>query len=146
MLCTFSKAYGLAGLRVGYLAANEPLARMLNAAKAPFNVGILPEAIACAALDEQEWVDAGVKAVRAERDRMAHGLTKAGLKVHPSEANFLLTEPPTGASETQDLLRRRGILARTFTDAALQRCLRFTVGKPEHTDRVVAALRELAET
>lgn len=140
VLRTFSKAYGLAGLRVGYLAANEHLARMLNSAKAPFNVGVVAEAVACAALDEQEWVDAGVKAVRAERDRMAHGLKHRGLRVHPSEANFLLTEPPAGASETQDVLRRRGILARTFTDAALQRCLRFTVGLPEHTDRVLAAL------
>lgn len=144
VLRTLSKAYGLAGLRVGYLAANEDLAAMLNAAKAPFNVGVLPEAIAVAALDEQEWVDAGVRVVRAERDRLATLLAKAGFKVHPSEANFLLTEPPAGASETQDGLRRRGILARTFTDAALQRCLRFTVGKPEHTDRLVTALRDLA--
>lgn len=144
VLRTFSKAYGLAGLRVGYLAANAELSRMLNGAKAPFNVGILPEAIACAALDEQAWVDAGVKAVRTERDRMAAKLTRLGLKVHPSEANFLLTEPPVGASETQDVLRKAGILARTFSDAALQRCLRFTVGKPEHTDRVVAALEAAA--
>ena len=143
VLRTFSKAYGLAGLRVGYLAANEELARMLNAAKAPFNVGVLPEALAIAALDEQEWVDAGVKAVRQERDRMAGALAKRGLKVHPSEANFLLTEPPAGASETADLRRRNGILARPFTDAALQRCLRFTVGKPEHTDRVLQALEAM---
>lgn len=144
VLRTFSKAYGLAGLRVGYLAANADLAAALNKAKAPFNVGILPEAIAVHALEEQEWVDAGVQAVRAERDRMAARLAKAGLKVHPSEANFLLTEPPAGASETQAVLRKAGILARTFTDAALQRCLRFTVGKPEHTDRVVAALERAA--
>lgn len=142
VLRTFSKAYGLAGLRVGYLAANEHLARMLNAAKAPFNVGVAAEAVACAALDEQAWVDTGVKAVRAERDRLEHELAKAGFKVHPSEANFLLTEPPAGASETQDELRKRGILARTFTDAALQRCLRFTVGGPQHTDRLVAALKD----
>lgn len=144
VLRTFSKAYGLAGLRVGYLAANEELSAALNKAKAPFNVGVLPEAIAVAALDEQEWVDAGVKAVRAERDRMAAALARLGLKVHPSEANFLLTEPPAGASETADVLRKAGILARTFTDAALLRCLRFTVGKPEHTDRVVAALEAAA--
>lgn len=142
VLRTLSKAYGLAGLRVGYLVANGQLAAMLNAAKAPFNVGVLPEAIAVAALQEQEWVDAGVKAVRLERDRMAVALAKFGLRVHPSEANFLLTEPPRGASETQDALRKRGILARTFTDAALQRCLRFTVGTAAHTDQVVAALRD----
>ncbi len=142
VLRTLSKAYGLAGLRVGYLAANGELARVLNAAKAPFNVGVLAEAIAVAALQEQEWVDAGVKAVRSERDRMATALAKLGLRVHASEANFLLTEPPRGASETQDALRKRGILARTFTDAALQRCLRFTVGTRAHTDKVVAALRD----
>lgn len=144
VLRTLSKAYGLAGLRVGYLAANEDLAHMLNAAKAPFNVGVLAEALAIAALDEQEWVDAGVRAVRDERDRMATALRAWGFKVHASEANFLLTEPPGGASETADLLRKNGILARTFSDAALQPCLRFTVGRPEHTDRVVAALRSAA--
>lgn len=144
VLRTFSKAYGLAGLRVGYLAANAELAAALNKAKAPFNVGVLPEAVAIAALDGQDWVDAGVKAVRTERDRMASKLSGLGLKVHPSEANFLLTEPPAGASETADALRKAGILARTFTDAALLRCLRFTVGKPEHTDRVVAVLEAMA--
>lgn len=144
VLRTFSKAYGLAGLRVGYLAGNEDLAHMLNAAKAPFNVGSVAETIAVAALDEQAWVDAGVRAVREERERMATALRKQGLKVHPSEANFLLTEPPAGASETADLLRKNGVLARTFNDAALQACLRFTVGKPEHTDRVIEILEAAA--
>lgn len=100
VLRTFSKAYGLAGLRIGYLAANLALAHRLRLAKPPFNVNLYSEAVAVAALDEQEWVDAGVEAVRAERERLADALKGLGFRVHPSEANFLLTEPPIDAGNS----------------------------------------------
>jgi histidinol-phosphate aminotransferase len=143
VLRTFSKAYGLAGLRVAYLAANPGLAAVLRLAKPPFNVNVASEAAAAAALDEQEWVDAGVAAVKAERERMAKALKGLGFRVHPSEANFLLTDPPIDAGELLLALRRHGILARTFpTTPGLERTIRFTVGRREHTDRLAAALEE----
>jgi histidinol-phosphate aminotransferase len=142
VLRTFSKAYGLAGLRIGYLAANRELAARLRLVKPPFNVNVYSEAVAVAALDEQGWVDAGVRTVRAERERMAAGLKGLGFRVHPSEANFLLTEPPVDAGELLLALRRAGILARTFpTTAGLERTIRFTVGEPQHTDALLAALK-----
>lgn len=144
VLRTFSKAYGLAGLRVGYLAANQELAARLNLAKPPFNVNLYSEAVATAALDEQEWVDAGVKAVRAERDTLAAALRKLGFRVHPSEANFLLTDPPIDSAELLLRLRQRGILARTFpTSPGLERTIRFTVGGPAETDALLKALRSI---
>lgn len=144
VLRTFSKAYGLAGLRVGYLAANRALADRLRLAKPPFNVNVYSEAVAVAALDEQEWVDAGVKAVRAERDTLAAALKKLGFRVHPSEANFLLTDPPMDAAELLLRLRRKGILARTFpTSPGLERTIRFTVGGPAETAALVAALKAI---
>ena len=146
VLRTFSKAYGLAGLRIGYLAANLELATRLRLVKPPFNVNVYSEAVAVAALDGQEWVDEGVAAVRAERERMASGLKGLGFRVHPSEANFLLTDPPIDAGELLLALRKAGILARTFpTTAGLGRTIRFTVGEPRHTDRLLAALKAIVQ-
>jgi histidinol-phosphate aminotransferase len=144
VLRTFSKAYGLAGLRVGYLAANRRLSDVLRLVKPPFNVNLYSEAVAVAALDEQEWVDAGVQAVRAERERLAAGLKRLGFRVHPSEANFLLTDPPIDAGELLLALRKAGILARTFPGTpGLERTIRFTVGLAAHTDALLAALRRI---
>ncbi|MEA3166933.1 MAG: histidinol-phosphate aminotransferase [Thermoplasmata archaeon] len=146
ILRTFSKAYGLAGLRIGYLAANRELASRLRLAKPPFNVNVYSEAVAVAALDEQEWVDDCVRTVRAERERMAADLKALGFRVHPSEANFLLTEPPIDAGELLLALRKAGILARTFpTTAGLERTIRFTVGGPEHTDTLLWALQSIVK-
>jgi len=144
VLRTFSKAYGLAGLRVGWLAANRDLMAKLRVVKPPFNLGTLPERAAIAALDQQEWVDAGVRTVRAERERMRTKLKALGFRVHPTDANFLLTDPPIDAGELLLALRRKGILARTFPNSPpVRHCIRFTVGRAEHTDRLVMALQEI---
>lgn len=144
VLRTFSKAYGLAGLRIGYLAANRDLTARLRLAKAPFNLNVYSEAVAIAALEGQQWVDDGVRTVRSERERMASKLKALGFRVHPSDANFLLTDPPIDAGELLLLLRAHGILARTFPSTpALRECIRFTVGKREHTDQLVAALETI---
>ena len=144
VLRTFSKAYGLAGLRIGYLVANRELSSRLRLVKPPFNVNVYTEAVAVAALDEQEWVDEGIRTVRAERERLAAGLKALGFRVHPSEANFLLTDPPLDAGELLLSLRKAGILARTFpTTPGLERTIRFTVGEPQHTDRLLQSLRSI---
>jgi histidinol-phosphate aminotransferase len=144
VLRTFSKAYGLAGLRIGYLAANRALAAKLNLAKPPFNVNVYSEAVAVAALAEQAWVDAGVQAVRAERETLAAALKALGFRVHASEANFLLTDPPLDAAELLLRLRKAGILARTFpTSPGLERTIRFTVGGPAETEALLKALRSI---
>lgn len=144
VLRTFSKAYGLAGLRIGWLAANPDLTRSLRLVKPPFNLNLYSEAVAVAALEEQAWIDEGVATVRRERDRLAKGLKDAGLRVHPSEANFLLCETQDDPAVLQDGLRRQGILARTFPGhAALDHAIRFTVGEPAHTDALLTAVHRL---
>ncbi len=146
VLRTFSKAYGLAGLRIGYLAANRELSARLRLVKPPFNVNVYSEAVAVTALTAQEWVDEGVHAVRAERERLAAGLKALGFRVHPSEANFLLVDPPVDAGELLLALRKAGILARTFpTTLGLERTIRFTVGEPEHTDTLLWALGSIVK-
>jgi len=141
---TFSKAYGLAGLRIGYLAANAELVERLRLVKPPFNVNLVSEQAAIAALDAQEWVDAHVAEVQAERERTAAGLKACGFRVHPSDANFVLTEPPVDPAQVVDGLRRRGILVRHFpTTEGLEHTVRFGIGRPEHTDALLATLNEV---
>lgn len=141
---TFSKAYGLAGLRIGYLAANLQLAERLRLTKPPYNVNVVSEQIAVAALQEKAWLDDTVATVQAERERLGAALGRLGFRVHPSDANFILTDAPTDPGILLAGLRSRGILARTFPGKpTLEGSIRFTVGGPEHTDALVAVLAEI---
>lgn len=141
---TFSKAYGLAALRIGYLAAGRDLMARLRLVKPPFNLNLFSERVAARALAHQEWVDAGVAEVRAERERMAGRLRGAGLDPYPSDANFILCRSDRPPGELVQGLRAAGILARHFPGRPmLEDCIRFTVGRSEHTDRLAAALAEV---
>lgn len=138
---TFSKAHGLAGLRIGYMAANPDLAARLRLVKAPYNLNLHSEAAAIAALADTAWMRQGIATVRDERDRLAEGLGRRGLRVVPSDANFLLCETPDDPALLAARLRRQGILARTFPGRpGLEHAIRFTVGRPGHTDRLLDAL------
>lgn len=141
---TFSKAFGLAGLRIGYAAANQDLMQRLRLVKPPFNLNLLSEAAGRLALQHKDWMEATVAAVVEERERMADALRRHGFRIHPSDANFLLADAPDDPGIVQDALKRQGILVRTFPGGAgLDRCVRFTVGRPEHTDALDAALAEV---
>lgn len=140
---TFSKAHGLAGLRIGYVAANEALAERLRLVKPPFNLSVFSEAVAVRALQDTSWSDAVVAQTIEERARLAAALKERGFRVHPSDANFILTEHAEGAAIAAGL-KQRGILVRRFPDAPrLQDAVRFGVGRPEHSDRLLAALDEV---
>src|SRR4029078_5344779 len=92
------------------------------------------------------WGDAGVRAVRAGGVRMPSGLKRLGFRVHPSEANFLLTDPPVDAGELLLALHKARILARTMpTSPGLERTIRFTVGLAEHTDTLLATLSRIVK-
>lgn len=143
VLRTFSKAYGLAGLRIGYMAANVELAQSLRLVKPPFNLNVYSEAVAVRALEEQEWVDGVVRGTQQERERLQSALKAMGFRVHPSDANFVLCEHPMDPSEMHLALRGKDILVRTFQDDVLAGFIRFGVGKPEHTDALLAALQEV---
>lgn len=138
---TFSKAYGLAGLRTGYLAANQEVTRRLLLTKPPYNVNVVSEALAVAALQHTAWLQDNVAQVQGERERLADRLRTLGFRVHPSDANFILCDAPTDPAVLQAGLKRHNILARTFPGKPrLEQTIRFTVGAPEHTDALVTAL------
>lgn len=143
---TWSKAYGLAGLRAGYLAGNPELVERLLLVKPPFNLNLYTERVAIAALDEQEWLDRHVAGVREGREQVHAGVRALGFEPYDSAANFVLARSPLPPAHVVDGLRRRHVLIRHFPGVpGLDEMVRFGVGRPEHTERLLAALREVLE-
>lgn len=144
ILRTLSKAYGLAGLRVGYALLPEALAEAVAACRPPYVLSTAAEAVALAALRDRRFVEESVALVRRERAALAAALEALGFAVYPSEANFLLVRPPGDALALHRALRARGILVRAFPDRpGLSDHLRITIGLPGDHDRLLAALKAI---
>jgi len=142
VLRTFSKIYGLAGLRVGYGVADEELAGYLERARHPFNVNRLAEIAAVAALDDVEHVE---RTRRVNADGIAYlerELAALGLETWPSDANFLLVRAGEGV---YDALLREGVIVRPMRGFGLADCVRITIGTPEENERAAKALRKVRE-
>jgi histidinol-phosphate aminotransferase len=144
VLRTFSKLAGLAGLRVGYGAFPTWLMPTLWKAKQPYNVNVAASAAAVAALNDPDYLAWTVKTLVAERNRLAEALsTFHFLTVYPSSANFLLCRvaPEIDAAQLKaDLAQKHGIFIRYFNKPGLTDCIRVSVGKPDQTDALIAAL------
>ncbi|MBI3659693.1 histidinol-phosphate transaminase [Candidatus Acetothermia bacterium] len=143
---TFSKAYGLAGLRVGYVVANPKLIEPIELVRLPFNLNAFSQALAAEALREQEFVRAYTRLIREERPRWAEALTERGFHVWPSQANFLLVAMPDGVE--RDLfvaeLETKGVLVRTLGEhPRLRECVRITVGTPDDRAILLKAIDEV---
>ncbi len=145
VLRTFSKWAGLAGLRVGYGAFPDKIAKHLFRIKPPYNVNAAAQVAALESLKDLGYLQSTVKAIIAERQRLFDKL--AGfqkLRPWPSEANFILCFVVNhDAQSIYEELKRRGILIRYFNTPILKNYIRISVGKPEHTDALVAALNEI---
>ncbi len=142
MLRTFSKVFGLGGMRVGWAYAPAGVVDVLNRVRGVFNVNIAAQAAAVAALAEPGWVERS-RAHNAEwRARLGAALTDAGIKVWPSEGNFLLADFDTvaRAEAANAWLRARGIIVRGMAAYDLPHCLRITVGNAEECALVADAL------
>jgi histidinol-phosphate aminotransferase len=145
VLRTFSKVFGLAGLRVGYALGAPALAGQLRARQPHYCVNVAAQVAARAALDDLDWLRERAAALVRERAALATALgSLPGLRVYPSAANFLLVACPPGRCDViWSALLDRGILTRRFQTPRLVDCLRVTVGTPEEHARLLAALREL---
>lgn len=139
VLRTFSKAYGLAGLRVGYGVLGAQYADYMNRVRAPFNVNSLAQAAAIAALDDEEHLRKGVELNRTERARVTEALLGLGMAVVPSQANFLYISVPGQAKALCDRILEHGVITRTTSPDGL----RVSIGLPEENNRFLAVLREV---
>ncbi len=140
---TFSKAYGLAGLRVGYALAGAAVAPVLERLRESFNVGSVGLAAAVAALADDTHLEACRTHNARRREALATALRARGWPVTPSQANFLLVEFGDAAAAIEDGLLARGIVLRPMTGYGLPRCLRIGVGDEAGTARLLQALDEV---
>jgi histidinol-phosphate aminotransferase len=141
---TFSKAHGLAALRVGYGVMDAAIADLLNRVRQPFNVNSLAQAAALAALDDTQYVEDSRVLNRDGRLQLEAGLAALGLRYLPSHGNFVLFEAGDAAAVYQALLRQ-GVIVRPVANYGLPAWLRVTVGTPGENARFLASLgRSLA--
>jgi histidinol-phosphate aminotransferase len=136
---TFSKAYGLAGVRVGYAVSHPTVADMLNRVRQAFNVSTVGLAGATAALDDTLHVSAAVNVAIAERARLTARLTAAGTQVIPSAGNFLLLHVGPEARTKFEALLRKGVIVRPVANYQLPEHLRVTLGTMGQNDRFLDA-------
>jgi histidinol-phosphate aminotransferase len=139
ILRTFSKAYGLAALRVGYVIGTPELIIHLNRLRAPFNVGTPGQVAARAALADDAHLHASVAATVRDRAKLTQALQGAGLQVAPSQANFVLVDVGRPGRTVYEALLREGVIVRAMPEP-LQSWVRVTVGKPEDNERFLHSL------
>ena len=142
MLRTFSKVFGLGGMRVGWAYAPPAVVDVLNRVRGVFNVNLAAQAAAVAALAEPGWVEKS-RAHNAEwREKLGDALRRAGIGVHPSVGNFFLADfdTPARAAAADAFLRSRGLIVRAVAGYGLPHCLRITVGTAEECGMVADTL------
>jgi histidinol-phosphate aminotransferase len=145
-LRTFSKAYGLAGLRVGYGLMPTFLAELLNRVRMPFNVNTLAQVAAVAALGDTPFLNKSLSTVHEGLDFFYAELTRRGIRCFPSQANFFLIDVNAPADEVFEQLLRQGVIVRSMRAYGYPRYLRVSVGLPKENQRFLKALdRVLAQ-
>jgi histidinol-phosphate aminotransferase len=143
---TFSKAYGLAGLRIGILAGDTRQISMVRRVASPYNVNAIALAVLPEALRDQPYVERYVAEVRSGRTELEQELKILGLRYWPSHANFVLVRVGSAHTEFIQAFRARGILIRDrSTDPGCEGCVRLTVGSSKHTQILIEALRDVVE-
>jgi len=143
-LRTFSKIYGLAGLRVGYSVASEEVTDLLNRARQPFNCNAMAQVAARAALGDREHVARTLESNAAGIERLAAGYGALGLAFEPTQTNFFLVHLGRPAQPVFEALLRRGVIVRPVGQL-FPESLRITIGTPVENERCLAALAEALE-
>ncbi len=142
---TFSKAYGLAGLRIGYGIARPEVIEGLERLRQPFNVNAMAQAAALAALRDEEHLKKTVENNRTEKIRLVKALEGLGLRPVASQANFILVDTGYSGEEIFALLLQKGVIVR-YLGPELPTHIRVTIGTPEENDFFLSALRSVLES
>ncbi|NJD53375.1 MAG: histidinol-phosphate transaminase [Candidatus Methanoperedens sp.] len=143
---TFSKAFGLAGMRMGYAIVPEWIARVYMKVMTPFSMDILSAAAGSAALGDREYLKKSIETVKNGRMQLSGALSLCKCKVYPSDANFILVDvSPRSAEEVSESLLRKGIIIRDCTSfrGAGKSLIRISVGTQMQNERVIEAFREI---
>src|SRR3954468_10785229 len=143
VLRTFSKIYGLAGLRLGYGVMRPEVVAYLNRTRMPFNVSSIAQAAGAAALDDEQHLRTTQETAWSGLDYLTRELRALGVTVPDSHANFVLAELGRPAAPVYEQLLRRGIITRPVPGYGFPNALRISVGLRAHNERLIAALEEI---
>jgi histidinol-phosphate aminotransferase len=138
---TFSKAFALAGARIGYCLASPDVVQDLRRVRLPYHLSAITQAAGLVALEHRDEALAILEAIRAERDRILRTLPSLGVEAFPSDANFVLFRPPLPVDLVWQRLLDRGVLVRDVS-AQIPGCLRVTAGTPDEVGMFLSALEE----
>jgi histidinol-phosphate aminotransferase len=143
VLRTFSKVYGLAGLRVGYGIGPAPLLDEMNKIRGPFNTSNVAQAAALAAIDDREHVQRSIESNRTGLAQLSAGLQKLGVKYVPSFTNFLLVDFGFETEPLSDQMLKRSVIVRPMRWMGFPNCIRVSVGTREENEKFLQVLTEL---
>jgi len=143
VLRTFSKIYGLAGLRIGYGFSSREIIDYMDRVRQPFNVNLLAQVAAVAALDDTTFVSETLRVLREGLDYLFANLNEMGMEYCPTQANFFLIKSPLGGRRTYELMLREGVIIRSMESFGLQDYIRINVGLPEENKRFIETLKKV---
>lgn len=142
-LRTFSKAYGLAGLRIGYGVMKPELAEAMQRIRQPFNTSLLAQAGAAAAIGDEEFLKRTIRMVHEGLDYLFTELSRAGIRYFPTQSNFFLIDAGKDADTVFDAMLRLGVIVRSMTSYGYPTYIRVNTGLPEENKRLVQALKQV---
>jgi histidinol-phosphate aminotransferase len=143
VLKTFSKAYGLAGLRIGYALANQEFASYMERARPPFNVNALAQTAAVAALDDKEFLRRTKKLILEGKDFLYDNLSRLGIPYLPTVANFILIDMRRDGQEIFRRMLKYGVIVRDMKQYGLNNFIRVTIGTKRENERFIKVLKKV---
>ncbi len=143
LLRTFSKLYGLAGLRIGYGFSSDEVVDYMNRVRQPFNTNSLAQAAALAALDDIEFVSATLKLINDGLDYLHKQLDMLGLEYLPTQTNFFIIKVPFGGMRIYELMLREGVIVRPLDSYGMEEYIRINVGLPEENERFIRSIKKV---
>jgi histidinol-phosphate aminotransferase len=143
LLRTFSKLYGLAGIRIGYGFSSDEVIDYMNRVRQPFNTNSLAQAAALAALDDIEFASATLKLVKDGLGYLHEQLDMLGLEYLPTQTNFFIIKVPLGGKRTYALMLREGVIVRSLDSYGMEEYIRINVGLPEENERFIRAIKKV---
>jgi histidinol-phosphate aminotransferase len=146
VLRTFSKIYGLAGIRIGYGVMPSEMASLLNRIRQPFNVNSLAQAAAIAALDDDEFLNQTRTLVREELAFMQAHLKKIGVEIFPTQANFFLIDVKGDADAVFEMMLREGVIVRSMVSYGYPQYIRVNAGLHNENIRFLSALEKVLKS